>query len=75
MKELSTPIKTDCAVSPFELVQYIFNKQNVKLVVSNQIISEHEDAELAEDVLAISTCFAARKHGQISRKRSQYVTR
>lgn len=48
----------------FELVEWIFKKSNVKLVVLNaDINTEDMRRELSEDLLAITTVFVARNNG------------
>ncbi|CAK0740741.1 putative resolvase [Gammaproteobacteria bacterium] len=47
-----------------ELVEWIFEKTNVKLVVLNKCTSEKDPTrELSEDLLAITTVFVARNNG------------
>lgn len=50
----------------FELLQFIFNKHEVKFVVSNPVDSTCDDAELAEDLMAVVTVFVAKQHGRRS---------
>lgn len=51
-----------------ELVEYIFQKSNTKLVVQMQETGDTQ-AELAEDLLAIVTYFTAKNNGQRSAKK------
>ena len=52
-----------------ELIEYIFNKNNVKLVVHNKIDSKkNPEIELSEDIISIITVFSARYHGSRSAK-------
>ena len=47
-----------------ELVEWIFKKHNVKLLVLNTVFDEKNASnELAEDLLAITTVFVARNNG------------
>ena len=48
----------------FELVEWIFNKASVKLVVlGRDTITENASSELAEDLLAVTTVFVAKNNG------------
>ena len=48
----------------FELVEWIFNKASVKLVVLGiDTITENASSELAEDLLAVTTVFVAKNNG------------
>lgn len=48
----------------FELVEWIFNKPNVKLVVLNGSPGETDyTKELSDDLISITTVFVARHHG------------
>lgn len=54
----------------FELVEWILKKSNTELVVLNKLSSSDESgtAELAEDLLAVTTVFVARNNGNRSAK-------
>jgi predicted site-specific integrase-resolvase len=46
-----------------ELIEWILEKHNVKLVVLSQTINSDETSELRDDLLAITTFFVARHNG------------
>jgi len=60
----------------FEIIEWLFEKTNTKIVVLNNFENKHEDLnrELADDLLSITTVFVARNNGirsGINRKERQ----
>lgn len=58
----------------FELLEWIFNKNGVKLVVLNGNNEQSEDQELADDVLSIIHIYSCRKNGKRRYKKNKEDT-
>jgi len=58
----------------FELLEWIFNKNGVKLVVLNGNNEQSEDQELADDVLSIIHIYSCRKNGKPRYKKNKEDT-
>lgn len=63
--EIAITYKDRLARIGYELLEHIFYLSGTKIIVENKD-EETQDREIAEDVIAIITSFAARMHGQRS---------
>lgn len=54
-----------------DFFEYLFDKFKVNLVIVNKTSDKSDEQELAEDLLAITTVFAARYHGKRKYKKSK----
>jgi putative resolvase len=58
----------------FELLEWIFSRNKVKLVVLNENNEKSEDQELADDVLSIIHIYSCRKNGKRRYKKDEKNT-
>lgn len=70
VKEVVVTYKDRLCRFGFEIIEWIFKKYNVKLMVLNKLTEVPEDisreSELAEDLLSVTTFFVARNNGRRS---------
>lgn len=64
VKEIVVAHKDRLCRFGFELIEFICNRNNTKLVVLDNLECKSREQELAEDLMAIVTVFSCRQHGR-----------